>query len=82
MLAQAAPAESGAATAAPAKPASQVGEKVSRDQLLCRSEKVLGSLIPRKVCYTRNQQEDREQQDRQMLDRLQSQFGKACPPSC
>jgi hypothetical protein len=72
----------GAPGSAPAKPHSDVGTKVSRDQLLCKEEKVLGSLIPRKICYTRNEQEDREQQDHRMMDRLQSQFGLSCPPKC
>jgi hypothetical protein len=84
MFAQAAP---GTAAVPPsgspaAKPHSDVGTKVSRDQLLCKEEKVLGSLIPRKVCYTRAEQEDREQQDHRTMDRLQSQFGTACPPRC
>jgi hypothetical protein len=59
---------------------SGAGAKVSRnDQLLCRSEKVLGSLIPREVCYTRAEQEDRSQQDQMKLNRLQSQFGARTP---
>ena len=33
--------------------------KVHRDELLCKSQQVLGTLIPRKVCYTREQQEHR-----------------------
>ena len=64
------------------KPVSDVGAKVSRDTLLCRQEKVLGSLIPRKVCYTRNQQEQREQEDHRTMDRLQSQFGTCPTPNC
>jgi invasion protein IalB len=85
LFAQAAPATSPTATpaAAQAKPHSDVGEKVSRDnQMLCKTEKVLGSLIPQKVCYTRAQQEDREQQDQKTVQRFQSQFGTHCPPQC
>ena len=75
----AAPTESAAASA---KPDAETGTKVSRDTLLCRQEKVLGSLIPRKICYTRSEQEDREQQDHRTMDRLQSQFGTCPTPGC
>jgi hypothetical protein len=83
-LAQAAPAASNPAApaASGAKPASDVGTKVSRDQLLCKTEKVMGSLIPKKICYTREEQEQREQEDRKAVERMQSQFGTQCPPQC
>ena len=82
LLAQAAPPSSSPPdpAASSAKPASET--KVSRDTLLCRQETVLGSLIPRKVCYTRNQQEQREQEDHRTMDRLQSQFGTCPTPNC
>ena len=51
--------------------------KAKRDSdLICHSEQVLGSRIPSRVCYTRAEQEDRAQQDKQNLQRMQSQFGK------
>jgi hypothetical protein len=71
-----------APAAASTPPGSPAGTKVSRDTLLCRQEQVIGSRIPRKVCYTRNQQEQREQEDHRTMDRLQSQFGTCPTPNC
>jgi hypothetical protein len=45
--------------------------KARRDELLCKTEKVMGTLIPKKVCYTREQEEARTQEDRQNTERLQ-----------
>ena len=42
-----------------------------RDQLLCKYEKVLGSLIAKKVCYTREEEELRSQEDRRNTEHLQ-----------
>ena len=88
LLAQAAPAVTPApapapAAAADAKPDAGKPVMARRDQLLCKEEQVIGSHFPKKVCYTREQQEDRTRQDQQMLDRYQSQFSKQCPgPGC
>ena len=81
LLAQAAPpaaptpAPTPAVAATDAKPADAKVTKVHRDDLLCKEEPVIGSRFPKKVCYTREQQEDRTQQDQNTMNRLQSQFG-------
>ena len=86
LLAQAAPpaAQAPAPTPAIAAPAAALADvkpdaakvtKVHRDDLLCKEEPVIGSRFPKKVCYTREQQEDRTQQDQNTMNRLQSQFG-------
>ena len=71
----AAPAAMPAAPQATADGAPAVA-KVKRDDMLCKQEEVLGTRIPKKVCYTRAEQEARSQQDRQNVERMQSQFGK------
>jgi hypothetical protein len=64
---------------APAAPGADVnvakGPKVNKDGLICHSEPVLGSRIPKKVCMTPAQAEDRAQQDRLMLDHMQGSQG-------
>ncbi len=51
--------------------------KVRRNEdMICKQEEVLGSRIPKKVCYTRAEQEARSQEDQKNLQRMQSQFGK------
>ena len=68
----AAPAVAPPAAAAPAAdPAANDPTKAHRDQLLCKSEQVLGTLIPKKVCYTREQEEARRQEDRRNTEHLQ-----------
>lgn len=81
LLAETTPAAApAAAPAAPAAPQATVDGapvvKVKRDDMLCKQEEVLGTRIPKKVCYTRAEQEARSQQDRQNVERMQSQFGK------
>jgi hypothetical protein len=66
-----APATPAAVPAAQTQQAAAGPQKVHRDELLCKSEPVLGTLIPKKVCYTREQQEARERQDRENLDHQQ-----------
>jgi hypothetical protein len=82
LLAQAAPAAADPApasvAAAPAPDAKVVvaqGPKVNRDGLICHTEPVLGSRIPKKVCFTPSQAADRAQQDQMMLNRMQGSQG-------
>ena len=61
-----------AAAPAPTKTASI---KVNKDGMVCHTEEVLGSRIPKKVCMTPAAAADRAAQDRQMLDHLQQNNG-------
>ena len=54
--------------------------KTDRDKLVCHREKVMGSLIDRKVCYTQADLDIRRQEDRRALESLQS-TGLNCMPS-
>ena len=70
MLAEATP----AAETPPAAPAAKA-QKVDRDGKVCHNEEIVGSRIPKRVCYTQAESEARSQQDRQTIERLQSQKG-------
>jgi hypothetical protein len=75
LLLQVAPAATPPAAAAPGASVSPVtvkGQKPSvaeDNQVICHSEKVIGSLFPRQVCATKAQLADRRFQDRQDLER-------------
>jgi hypothetical protein len=63
-----------AAQAPVVKPAAAKGPKVNRDGLICHNEAVVGTRIPKKICFTPAEAEDRAQQDQATLNRLQSQL--------
>jgi hypothetical protein len=79
LLADAAPAAAQTSAPAPAAaPGSQVASakpKVNRDGMICHTEEILGSRIPKKVCMTPAEAEDRARQDQQNLQHMQSQNG-------
>jgi hypothetical protein len=61
-----------AAPAAVAPPATAAkGPKADRDHRICHNERVSGSRFPQKVCYSQAEADDRAQQDRDALNRLQ-----------
>jgi len=68
LMAQAAPAAAGPVAAA--APAGPVLAKRNED-LICKQEQVLGTLFPKKVCYTRAEQEERTKEDQSNLDHQQ-----------
>jgi hypothetical protein len=51
------------------------GPKVNKEGLICHSEPVLGSRIPKKVCSTPAEAADRAQQDQMMLNHMQGNMG-------
>jgi hypothetical protein len=52
--------------------------KTDRDKLVCHREKVMGSLIERKVCYTQADADLRRQEDQNSLESLQNGPGFNC----
>jgi hypothetical protein len=56
-----------ATAAAPAKPA-----KADKPRVICKSESVTGSLMPKKTCYTTDDYAQRQQDERQNLERMQN----------
>ena len=58
-----------------AAPAATPKVKVNRDGMVCHTEEVLGSRIPKKVCMSPAEAEDRARQDQQNLNHMQSQNG-------
>lgn len=71
-------------TPAPALPAQGASaEKAQTDYLnerICRSEEVTGSrLMKKKVCKTRSQWADQQLQDRQEIERVQTQRSMKTP---
>jgi invasion protein IalB len=56
------------AAAAPAKTA-------DKPKLICKTEPVIGSLISKKTCYTSDQMAQRRQDERENLEKMQTQIG-------
>ena len=52
--------------------------KTNEDKMVCHREKVMGSLIEHKICYTRAQANLRRQEDQKSLERLQNGYGFNC----
>jgi invasion protein IalB len=79
MLAETTPAAATAATAAPTPapaPASPaVAKKDDKPRVICKTEAVTGSLMPKKTCYTSDQYAQRQQDERQNLEKMQNQLG-------
>ncbi|MBS0362796.1 MAG: hypothetical protein JSR98_15580 [Proteobacteria bacterium] len=77
ILADTTPAAATAATTAtpPAAtadaPAAKV-EKTAKPKMICHSEAVIGSLFPKKTCYTEDQAKQRQQDERQNLEAIQN----------
>jgi len=65
-----------AAPAAP-PPATEPAAKAKQPEMVCRMEEVLGTRFKKKVCVTKEQEELRRSENRQDLDRMQSQNGGA-----
>jgi hypothetical protein len=77
MLADTTPAAAAAASsvnpataAAPANPAAPA--KASKPRVICKTESVTGSLMPKKTCYTTDDYAQRQQDERQNLERMQN----------
>jgi invasion protein IalB len=76
MLAETTPAAATAAAAAPtaAAPAAPAvaAKKDEKPRLICKTEAVTGSLFPKKTCYTSDQLAQRQQDERQNLEKIQN----------
>ena len=82
MLAETTPAAATAAAVSPAattaaavSPAAAAAapDKAKKPRVVCRSESVTGSLMPKKTCYTTDDFAQRQQDERQNLERMQNQ---------
>jgi hypothetical protein len=78
LMADATPAA--AAAAATVSPATVNGaatpdKTAEKPKLICKTEPVLGSLMPKKTCYTSDQMAQRRQDERENLQRMQNQVG-------
>ena len=76
MFADAPPAAATAATTAPAKAASAPAKPVE-DKLICRSEAVTGSLMPKKTCRRASDMARDRQDQRENLERIQREVGRS-----
>ena len=47
-------------------------EKTEKPKLVCRSEAVIGSLFPKKTCYSQDEAKQRQQSERQNLEAIQN----------
>lgn len=65
--------------AAPAAqpPSTEPAAKPKQPEMVCRMEEVLGTRFKKKVCVTKEEEELRRSENRQDLDRMQSQNGGA-----
>jgi len=76
LFSDATPAATAPIPAVAATPASApVVAKVDRNAVVCHNEEVVGSRIPKRICMTKAQEEDRAQQDKLTLERMQAQHG-------
>lgn len=77
MLADTTPAAATAAvpTPPPAVSSAPVAKKEDKPRLICRTEPVTGSMFPKKTCYTSDQYSQRQQDERQNLEKMQNQLG-------
>ena len=78
MLADTTPAAAAAATtpaAAPPAAAAPAAQPAKKPKLICKTEQVTGSIMPKKTCYTEDDMAQRRQEERQNLERMQSQLG-------
>lgn len=60
-----------ASSAAPAAPAPAKGAKPKREDLVCRKEAVLGSRMPTRVCMTQEDWDQRRNDGRDELKKIQ-----------
>jgi predicted secreted protein len=77
MLADTTPAAASAAqTAQTAQPAAAAA-KPAEDKLICRSEAVTGSLMPKKTCRRASDMARDRQDQRENLERMQREVGRS-----
>lgn len=77
MLADATPAAATAAATvspAPAAAAPAKAAKTEKPKLICKTESVTGSLMPKKTCYSSDEYAQRQQDERLNLEKMQSQL--------
>jgi len=61
----------------PAPAATDTAAKAKQPEMVCRMEEVLGTRFKKKVCVTKEQEELQRSENRQDLERIQSQNGGA-----
>ncbi|WP_271086018.1 hypothetical protein [Brevundimonas sp. NIBR11] len=61
------------ATQLPAAEAPAVAEEPEEDRMICRTETVVGSRMPQRVCMTQRHREDRTRDSRALAQRLDVQ---------
>ena len=49
--------------------------KADKPRLICKTEAVTGSLMPKKTCYTSDDLAQRRQEERANLEKMQNQLG-------
>jgi hypothetical protein len=72
-----APAAAAATTVSPAtvNAAASPAKTDDKPKLICKTEAVTGSLMPKKTCYTSDQMAQRRQEERANLEKIQNQIG-------
>ncbi len=73
LLAETTPAAAGNPADATPPAAAKAPPKVNKDGLICRTEEVLGSRIPKRVCFTPEEAAQRAQEDRTNVEHMQGQ---------
>ena len=78
LMADTTPAAAAAATTAsptPAAGAAAPAKTADKPKLICKTEAVTGSLMPKKTCYTSDDLAQRRQEERANLEKMQNQLG-------
>lgn len=69
-------AEAAAKTVSPATVTAAVKDApANKPRLICKTESVTGSLMPKKTCYTSDDLAQRKQEERANLEKMQNQLG-------
>jgi hypothetical protein len=76
LMADAVPAATPATTVSPATVSAKAKtEPANKPRVICKTESVTGSLMPKKTCYTSDDLAQRRQEERANLEKIQNQLG-------
>jgi len=77
LLADAAPAAASSTVSPATVTAPAKAPPANKPRVVCKTESVTGSLMPKKTCYTTDDLAQRQQDERQNLQKMQNQLGLA-----
>jgi invasion protein IalB len=72
LMADTTPAAAASTTAKTAEAPAPAAKKTEKPKLICKTESVTGSMMPKKTCYSSDDLAQRQQEERQNLERIQT----------